>query len=186
MPTNERSPDTVHEEVETEQTEASMPSPAASDESTSTGGQDATATPEEGLVSERTRVVTRDADVTSDDRLIALLCYVSQLIVPFILPVIVLLSESNKKRPFQRYHAVQSLGLALALTFIAVALTLGTMVVQIVPLVGQLIGLGVLCLSPFAGLAVIGLAVYYGYQAYQGKYVKIPALTAFMQDQGWL
>lgn len=129
---------------------------------------------------------TIDEDATSDDRLISLLNYVSQLFIPFILPVIILLSESNKKRPFQRYHAVQSLGWALAVTILAVGISIGTLIIQIIPLVGQLIGVAVLCLSPFAGLAVLGLTVYYGYQAYQGKYFRIPALTTFMEDQGWL
>ncbi|MCB0067641.1 MAG: hypothetical protein KDD77_10845, partial [Caldilineaceae bacterium] len=38
----------------------------------------------------------------SDDRLIAMLSYATQLVLPVIMPIIVLLSESSKKRPFQR------------------------------------------------------------------------------------
>ena len=50
-----------------------------------------------------------DVLADSDDRLIALLSYATQIVIPVIMPIIVLLSESSKKRPFQRYHAVQSL-----------------------------------------------------------------------------
>src|SRR4051812_35943786 len=51
---------------------------------------------------------TVDMEANQDDKLIALLSYVTQIIIPLIMPVIILLSESSKKRPFQRYHAVQS------------------------------------------------------------------------------
>ena len=57
-----------------------------------------------------------DISADGDDRLIALLCYVTQALIPLIMPILVLLSASSKKRPFQRFHAVQSL--ALFLTFI--------------------------------------------------------------------
>src|SRR5512137_204458 len=45
---------------------------------------------------------TVDVLADSDDRLIALLSYVTQILIPVIMPIIVLLSESSKKRPFQR------------------------------------------------------------------------------------
>ena len=43
--------------------------------------------------------------VGSDDRLIALLCYISQILIPVVMPVIVLLSESSKRRSFQRLES---------------------------------------------------------------------------------
>ena len=64
-----------------------------------------------------------DAEANADDRLIALLSYVTQIVIPLVMPVIVLLSESSKLRPFQRYHAVQSL--ALTCLFIAVSVAVG-------------------------------------------------------------
>jgi antibiotic biosynthesis monooxygenase (ABM) superfamily enzyme len=41
------------------------------------------------------------------------------------------------------------------------------------------------CLIPlfFVPWAV---SIYYGIQAYQGKYVEVPYLTKFMTQQGWL
>ena len=127
-----------------------------------------------------------DPNASSDDRLIALLSYVSQVFVPIVMPVIVLLSESSKKRPFQRYHAVQSLALTLTFMIVGVAAMIGIIVVQIVPLIGMLIGLAVLCLTPVAFIMYFIAMVYYGYQSYQGKRFNIPGLTNFLHDQGWL
>src|SRR5690606_30873845 len=67
-----------------------------------------------------------DPAADRDDKLIAMLAYVTQILIPFIMPVIILLSESSKKRPFQRYHAVQSLALTVVVTAFAAALAIGT------------------------------------------------------------
>jgi len=125
---------------------------------------------------------TVDNGANSDDRLIALLAY----IIPVLLPVLVLLSESSNKRPFQRYHAVQSLGLSIVLVMLSVLVSIGTAIIQVVPLIGTVVGLVVLCLTPIALLMVLIAMLYYGYQAYQGKRFAIPGLTAFLRDQGWL
>lgn len=104
------------------------------------------------------------ADVTDNDRLMAALAYpLSPLI-----SIIILVVESMKGRPFQRYHAMQSLPFGI---------------VQIV----------LAFISPFTlfiGCCVsIGLFIvqlYYAYQAYQGKYFEVPVVTSFMRQQGWL
>lgn len=128
-----------------------------------------------------------DAQTDSDDRLIALLSYVTQLLLPVIMPLIVLLSESSKKRPFQRYHAVQSLALVLVfwLVFFAGSVAIG--IIQIIPLLGWLVGaFAVLCLVPMYFVGGIGLMLYYGLQAYKGRRFAIPGLTSFLRDQNWL
>jgi len=127
-----------------------------------------------------------DPDANADDRLIALLSYVTQIVIPLVMPVIVLLSESSKLRPFQRYHAVQSLALTCLFIAVSVAVGIGTAILQVIPLVGMLIGLLVLCLSPIAYFMAVIALLYYGYQAYQGKRFAIPGLTAFLRDQGWI
>ncbi|NJN84208.1 MAG: DUF4870 domain-containing protein [Caldilineaceae bacterium] len=127
-----------------------------------------------------------DVGASGDDRLIAMLSYVTQIVIPVVMPVIVLLSESSKKRSFQRYHAVQSLAMMITLIALGGALTIATAVIQIIPFIGQVIGLLVLCLSPIAYLMVLVALFYYGYQAYQGKRFAIPGLTSFLRDQGWL
>ena len=130
--------------------------------------------------------VALDPAVSSDDRLIALLAYITQVIIPVIMPVIVLLSESSKQRPFQRYHAVQSLALILLFFALGASVMVGTLVIQIVPLIGTLVALLIACMSPIAYLMAVVALLYYGYQAYQGKRFAIPGLTSFLRDQGWL
>ena len=127
-----------------------------------------------------------DPAATSDDRLIAFLSYASQVFIPLVMPGIVLISESSKRRPFQRYHAVQSL--ALSLTFIAIFIlaSISSVILQIIPLLGNLLGLAILCLLPIGYLMGIVAMIYYGFQAYKGKRFAIPGLTSFLHDQGWL
>jgi uncharacterized membrane protein len=129
---------------------------------------------------------TIDAEASQDDKLIALLSYITQIVIPLIMPVIVLLSESSKKRPFQRYHAVQSLALMLLFIAIAAAATIGTGIIQIIPLIGQLVGLLMLCLMPIGWFMAVIALLYYGYQAFQGKRFAIPGLTGMLRDQGWI
>lgn len=123
----------------------------------------------------------------SDDRLIAMLSYVTQLVLPVVMPLIVLLSESSKKRPFQRYHAVQSLAFVLLFWFVFIAASIAIGILQIVPVVGWLVGVfALLCLTPICFLVGIGLLLYYGLQAYKGRRFAIPGLTGFLRDQNWL
>ena len=126
----------------------------------------------------------------SDDRLIAMLSYVTQLLLPVIMPIIVLLSESSKTRPFQRYHAVQSLALVLVFWVIYLVAGMALTIFQFIPVLGWLLGwlagLVFFCLTPMYFVAGIGLLMYYGYQAYQGRRFAIPGLTSFLKDQGWL
>ncbi len=121
-----------------------------------------------------------------DDRLIALLSYATQIIIPVIMPVIVLLSESSKKRPFQRYHAVQSLAFTVLFWGLLVLAGIGTAVIQVVPLIGFLVGLMMACLVPLAWFAQAIMLLYYGFQAYKGRRFAIPGLTSFLRDQNWI
>lgn len=100
-----------------------------------------------------------NTDVTSDDKLWALLAW---LLSP-IIPVIILLMEDKKNRPFLKYHAMLSLG-----WWVVVILVIGTITLGCVSLLG-LIG-----------------SIYYAIKAYQGEYVTVPVLTDFMKNQGWL
>ncbi|MCB9147537.1 MAG: hypothetical protein H6641_02155 [Caldilineaceae bacterium] len=127
-----------------------------------------------------------DPAASSDDRLIALLCYGTQILIPLVMPMIVLLSESSKKRPFQRYHAIQSLALMVVFIAIGILVSLGIVIINIVPIIGWLIGLLAACLSPIGYLMGVIALLYYGAQSYQGKRFAIPGLTSFLRDQGWL
>jgi uncharacterized membrane protein len=115
-------------------------------------------------------------DITENDRLMALLAYIIGVIVP----IIILVSEEMKNRPFQRYHAIQSLGLWVAGLIYSV-------VACIVYFVLTTITLGILgvCLWIIFLLPIIPV-ILYGIKAYQGEWVVIPVVTDFMKGQGWV
>lgn len=99
--------------------------------------------------------------VTSDDKLWALLAYVLSPLVPIIL----LLIEGKKDRPFIKEHNAQ----ALVWGLLSIVL-------------GYVVG-SVLCGIP--GLVMWVVAIYWGIQAYQGNSVTIPVITDFVKKQGW-
>jgi uncharacterized protein len=103
------------------------------------------------------------SDVTSDDKLWTLLAYILSPIVP----VILMLMEDKKNRPFIKAHNAQ-------------ALALGVIEVVLYVVLGWLFFIGV-CLGLLLWIAMI----YWGIQAYQGKYVTIPVITDFVKNQGW-
>lgn len=124
---------------------------------------------------------TFDPDATNDDRMLAGLSYASQLIFPlgFILPALLLLSESSKKRPFVRYHAIQSLGVG------TIVWGLGLLYMLAFSTVGWLVALCLCFLLP-VGVALWLLPLYYAMLAYNGKRFRIRGLTQFLEDQKWL
>jgi uncharacterized membrane protein len=95
-----------------------------------------------------------NSDITSDDKLWALLTYVFSPLVP----IIIMLMEDKKNRPFLKAHNAQALILG-----IITILTSGFCV----------------------GILVWFYAIYCGYQAYQGKTVEVPVVTNFCKGQGW-
>ena len=116
-------------------------------------------------------------DLVENDKLMAGLAY---FLTP-IVPVIILLVDTMKVRPFQRYHAVQALG------FFVVGYVIGGVVLGIIFAVCSAItlGLAALCLWIIFFLPLIP-AIYYAMIAYQGNYFEIPMVTQFMIQQGWL
>jgi len=101
-------------------------------------------------------------DITSDDKLWAALSWA----IP-IVGIIVLVSEDRKNRPFQKYHAVNSLAFSVAFFVIIGILSVVTF------------GIGG-CLS-----VLWFVAFYWAYKAYQGEWVTVPFLTDFVKKQGW-
>jgi uncharacterized membrane protein len=95
-------------------------------------------------------------DVSSDDRLWAALAYVFSPLVP----VILLLLEDKKNRPFIRAHNVQALISGLLISII-ITFTLG------------------------CGFIVWLVMFFWAYKAYQGEMVNIPVVTNFVKNQGW-
>jgi len=98
---------------------------------------------------------------TSDDKLWAALSYVFSPIVPIIL----LLMEEKKARPFIKFHAVQSLAI-------------GIVMIIVVPIVATFtLGCGSLLWL---------IMVYWAYKAYQGTMFDIPVVTNLIKNQGWV
>ena len=105
-----------------------------------------------------------NSDITSDDKLWAALGYPIPLI-----PIIVLLMEDKKERPFIKFHAVQSLAFNIALWVIIFVISLVTL------------GFGAIC-APVLWLVTLWPA----YDSYQGNYTELPVVTNFIKKQGWV
>lgn len=125
--------------------------------------------------------VEYDPDATNDDRVMAALAYATQLLVPLVVPIIILLSETSKRRPFQRYHAIQSMAVAVVITGLELALFMAfTMSVA------SIILWLCLCFIFPAMIALWLVPLYYAILAYNGKRFRVPGLTQFLEDQRWL
>lgn len=97
-------------------------------------------------------------EVSSDDKLWAMLAYVFSPLSPII---IMLFMADKKDRPFIKSHNMQALILGI-ITVVLGSITLGC-------------------------VAVLGwlYQLYCGIQAYNGKPVVIPVITDFVKNQGW-
>jgi uncharacterized membrane protein len=104
------------------------------------------------------------SDLTSDDKLWALLAYLP--FVGWIIAIVALLMEDKKARPFIKFHSVQALILAIINGIVAGVLS------------AVVIGI---C----TGLAGMAYMLYIGYKAYQGETVTVPFVTDFIKKQGW-
>ena len=100
-------------------------------------------------------------DVTSDDKLWAALSYAFAPLVPIVL----LLMDDKKARPFIKFHAVQSLAVGIVFMFL-------------VPIIA------VLTLG--CGSIVWFIMFYWAYKAYQGETFSIPVVTDLIKSQGWV
>ncbi|MBC7224683.1 MAG: DUF4870 domain-containing protein [Anaerolineae bacterium] len=133
------------------------------------------AIPEPPTGAEATAPQAQEPVQDPNDRLMGALAY----IVAIILPLIVLLSETGKLRPFQRYHAIQS----LALSVVAVVWTL---LVFIASLIASAVCPPLGCILWVLYLAPAVPVIWAAYHAYNGEWVEIPGLTQFLRDQNWL
>jgi uncharacterized membrane protein len=104
-------------------------------------------------------------DITENDKLMAALCYP----IAIVMSIIILISDSMKSRPFQKYHAVQALVLWVALfiiLFIVACLTFG--------------------IGFFLYFIAWLILLWPAYKAYQGEYFEVPVITNFIKKQGWV
>ena len=96
-----------------------------------------------------------NSEITSDDKLWAMLGYVFPIIA-----IVVLFMEDKKNRPYIKFNAVQSLVATVVLSILA-TVTFG------------------------CGSILFFAMFWWAYQAYQGQDVKIPMLSDFIRNQGW-
>jgi uncharacterized membrane protein len=101
-------------------------------------------------------------EVTSDDKLWSALAYVFTPLVP----IIILLMEDKKNRPFIKAHNMQALVWGVAF-YVIVSIT-STFLVGCI-------------LWPIGLIAQL----YWAYKAYQGEQVSIPVVSGFVKGQGW-
>ena len=95
-----------------------------------------------------------NSEITSDDKLWALLAYVLSPLVP----IIILVMEDKKNRPFLKAHNAQAL----------------------------ILGIIMVITSTFCiGILVWFYMIYLGVQAYNGKLVEVPVITNLCKGQGW-
>ena len=100
-----------------------------------------------------------ETEVTSDDRLWAAVSWIPISPLWPIIAIVLLLVEDKRDRPFIKYHAI---------------LSLLTGIVGIV--------LSFLCV----GIIILLAMFYFAFKAYQGEMVRIPVLTDFAENQGWV
>jgi len=99
---------------------------------------------------------------TSDDRLWVLLSY---LFTP-IIPIVILLLEDKKDRPFIKAHNMQALVFGIAAMVINIVLSF------------VIVGI---CTS----IVTVGIVIYFGIKGYRGEYFEIPVITNIVKNQGW-
>lgn len=102
-------------------------------------------------------------DITSDDKLWALLSY---LFTP-VIPIILMFLEDKKNRPFLKAHYPQALAFGIVAWIASGLLT---------PVVG---------LGCVVWVVTVVFQIVWGVKAYNGEYVTIPVLTDFVKKQGW-
>jgi len=115
---------------------------------------------------------------SENDKLMAALSYP----VP-IVAIVILLSESNKARAFQKYHAVQALAYWVAVLVVDVALCILSLVLGALTLgVGFV---GSFCV-PVVLLVLWLVSFWPAIEAYQGKMTQLPVITDFIRKQAWV
>ncbi|MCS7222011.1 MAG: DUF4870 domain-containing protein [Anaerolineae bacterium] len=119
--------------------------------------------------------------VSDDDRLMAALAWASMAILQIpLISLVLLIVEENKRRPFQRFHAVNSLLFWIVGFFYEILAVIVYIVLTVITLGCLGLFLWVIFFLPHL------VAFYYAYQAYQGRQREVPFLTDLARSQGWL
>jgi uncharacterized membrane protein len=99
-------------------------------------------------------------EATSDDKLWAALAYVFSPLVPIILMIL----EDKKDRPFIRAHNAQALIMGVIMMF----------------------ALPIIAIFTFGcGSLLWFIMLFWAYKAYQGELINIPVISDLVKNQGW-
>jgi uncharacterized membrane protein len=104
------------------------------------------------------------SDVTSDDKLWTLLAYLLSPVVP----IIILLMQDKKDRPFIKAHNIQALVWGVV-AYVVMSIGYALFVVP-----GCIVSIGYIILT-----------IMWAIKANKGEYVTIPVITNFVKNQGW-
>ena len=102
-------------------------------------------------------------EISGDDRLWVVLCF---LFTP-LFPLIVLLLEEKKDRPFIKYHTIPTLIFGVIEAIVVIILSS-------IPVIR--------CISPLIWI----LNVIYALKANKGNYTDLPCITEFAKKQKWM
>ncbi len=105
---------------------------------------------------------TPQIESSSDDRLWTLLGYIFTPIIP----IVVLLLEDKKNRPFIKAHNMQALILGVVEWIINFALSF-------------------IVIGCITSVLTLILNIYLGVKANRGEVFEIPVITKFVRQQGW-
>jgi uncharacterized membrane protein len=121
------------------------------------------------------------SQASDEDRLMAALAWVSMVILQIpVVSLVLLLSQNNKNRPFQRYHAVTSIMFWVVAFVYEVLAGIAFTILSIISF-----GLLALCLWVIFFLPHLA-AIYYAVLAYQGREPEIPFISRGARDQHWV
>ncbi len=122
---------------------------------------------------------TPPTTTTENERLLAALGYLSQLLLPLLMPILLLTSKATRQSGFVRHHAVQAIAL------VGVGVLYDLVIVLLLLLLrsrAQLVifGLALLLMVPMA------VTLWYATQALRGRWLEIPLITNLLKDTGLL
>jgi len=117
---------------------------------------------------------------TDNERLLACLAYLSQIALPAVLPVLLIVNRSTKQSGFVRHHAVQAIALVVVgiIYDLLLALTLLSFREQ-----AQAVLVFVLTLML---VPPVGVTFYYASCSVRGRWTEVPVVTNLLKDWGIL
>lgn len=95
-------------------------------------------------------------------------------IIGIVISLVILLTDMKRSR-YMRFHAFQSLFLCVAWVVVWIALTIISMI--------PVLGIVTVIIFPFAGLAMLVLAIILAVKAYNKQEMTLPVITQMARDQ---